>query len=108
MTLVVFTMVVPCAIAVAFGLRGRKDKPRTPRDFFIGAAWVLGWTFGSVMLWQGIWISAQGATGNGSTIGVAFYWALISAALWVPVLMITYVLSAQRAIKAEDRTGTRE
>ena len=97
--LIVFVIAVPCAIAVAFGQSGRRDKPTDLRAFLVGAAWAIGWTFGSVVLWQGLWISAMGAQGDRGIMGVAFYWAVMSAPLWFPILMITYVITAQRALK---------
>ena len=101
--LILFIIGVPTLIALYFGFRGRKDRPRTPRAFLIGALWAMGWAFFAVVLWQGIWISAQGAQGDSATIWIALYWAAISSVIWFPVLMITYVITAQRAIRQEDK-----
>jgi len=100
--LILFTIGVPVGIAFYFGLRGGKDRPRTRKAFAVGSAWVIGWTLATVVLWQGVWIFAVGGQGANSTIFIALYWAAISSVIWLPVLMITYVISAQRAIRREE------
>lgn len=99
----ILTFLVPCLFALGFAFRGGQDRPRTPRDLAICLAWTLGWCFGAVALWHGLWMSAVALQGDRGTLSAAFYWAVVSAVFWGPVLVIGYLAIARRAIRREDR-----
>ena len=98
------TFIVPAIIAIVTGLRGYRDKPRTGKDFAIGALWTI--LFGSVLVfaWHVAWLGAVSmAAGAGEgLVGGAVFNLAVSFVIWFPCLMISYVFNAQRGL-ARDR-----
>ncbi|MEM1237759.1 MAG: hypothetical protein AAGI10_12365 [Pseudomonadota bacterium] len=98
------TFIIPAIIAIAAGLRGYRDRPRTAGEFAWGALWAL--LFGTVFVfaWHVAWlgaVSVAAGVGTGLVGGVVFNTA-VSAVIWFPCLMISYTFNAQRGLH-DDR-----
>ncbi len=95
-----FTFIIPGLIALLTGVRGYRDKPRTSKDFAIGAFWTMLFGLVYVFAWHVIWLGAASVstgTAEGLVGGAAFQTA-VSFVVWFPLLMISYVFNAQRGI----------
>lgn len=98
------TFIIPAIIGILTGLRGFRDKPRTGGEFAWGALWAI--LFGTlfVFAWHVVWLAAvsmAAGVGEGLVAGVVFN-TLVSALIWFPCLMISYVFNAQRGIYGDQ------
>ena len=93
------TVGVPTVIALLTGLRGYRDKPETPGAYAIGALWTLLFGAAFVFAWHVAWLGAASLSLGAAQglVGGAIFNTALSAAVWLPALMISYTFSAQRA-----------
>lgn len=96
---VLFAFLAPLIFAVLIGWRGGRDGPTTSREFLISAGWALAWGAAVIFLWHAIWLFSLSGARWGRIAADAGYWTLLSGALWLPVLMIAYVIRAQKRLK---------
>lgn len=88
---------VPLITALTLGLRAGKRDPQSIRDFWVLAAWAVAWAVGIIFLWHCLWITSALPAPWFDTVKSGFYWTLGTGAIWLPVLMITFVLRAMKA-----------
>ena len=98
------TFIIPAIIAIATGLRGYRDRPRTAGEFAWGAMWAL--LFGTVFVfaWHVLWLGAVSISSGaaGGLVGGVVFNTVVSAVIWFPCLMISYTFNAQRGLN-DDR-----
>lgn len=97
MTVILLTFVPSLIVALLLGWRGGKSDPQTPKDFLRSAAYYVAWCIMLVFVWHALWITSLVPSVWQDTVRSAFNATVFSAVIWVPALMITYVLSALRA-----------
>lgn len=90
---------VPVLTAIYLGLRGFRDAPHDLGSFAKGAGFALAWGVAAVFLWHAVWLGAlmTAAGGNEGLVRNAALWTVQTAPIWVPALVITYVLRAMKA-----------
>ncbi|MEM6478613.1 MAG: hypothetical protein AAF841_09125 [Pseudomonadota bacterium] len=92
------TFIIPGLIAIGWGVRGYRDRPRTTAEYALGAMWSFLFATAFIFAWHALWLGAAAmATGlaQGLLIGTVFNSA-VSAVIWFPLLMISYTFNAQR------------
>ncbi len=88
---------MPVLIAIFFGWRAGRDDPQTRREFVISAGWALAWCAAAVFLWHALWVSAMVPGPWTATVRSCFMLTGLTALLWLPLLMISYVARALKA-----------
>lgn len=88
---------VPLLIAVFHGYRGGRSDPQTIREFAIRAGFEVAWSTVLIFLYHALWIATIVPAHWHDTARSALSWTLGTGAIWLPLLMITFVLRAMKA-----------
>ncbi|WP_420861145.1 hypothetical protein [Algirhabdus cladophorae] len=94
--MIAFTFLVPILIAVVIGWRGGARALDGVSELLIALAWAMAWCTAVVFLWQALWIASLSGAGMAILMQDAGFGTLVSAAFWLPALVITYILRAMR------------
>ncbi|MGB1235978.1 MAG: hypothetical protein ACPG5U_09605 [Planktomarina sp.] len=88
---------IPILIAIFFGLRGGRSDPQTMMDFGKSLGFVFAWALTMIFLYHAFWIATVVPSGWVDNVRSATSWTLGTGAVWLPALVITYVLRAMKA-----------
>ena len=90
-------LIPPLIIALIVGLWHGRKYPGDRREFAISLAWAVAWAFVITYIWQATWVSAALPAPWHDTVISAFNLTLWTAAFWLPVLVITFIIRAMIA-----------
>ena len=94
------TIGVPILIGLWFGWRGATDMPQTAAEFGVSVAWALAWAAAVIFLWTAVIVFSAQPMGMAQIAAEAWFGTLVSAAFWLPVLVIIYILRTIRLKRA--------
>lgn len=88
---------LPLLIALALGRRAGLRDPQGVKEFWREAFIFLTWASVLIFLWHCLWITSLLEAPWQGTIMSGAVWTLGTGAIWLPVLMISYVFYALQA-----------
>lgn len=95
----VFVILGPLAIGGLCGWRGGYDGPRTPGAFLKSCGFAIAWSAALVFVWHVLWLASASDAGMAGVAVEGGFWTLVSGLLWLPVLVVLYILRAQKRLK---------
>ena len=96
-----FALPFPVLVALYLGWRAGRRDPQGFREFWTHAAAALAWVFAVVFLWHCLWITSLIPAPWQETALSGAIWTLGTGAVWVPILMIFYVITALKIQRME-------
>ena len=96
-----FALPFPVLVALYLGWRAGRRDPQGFREFWTHAAAALAWGFAVVFLWHCLWITSLIPASWQETALSGAIWTLGTGAVWVPILMIFYVITALKIQRIE-------
>ena len=94
-----FGFLVPLVASIAIGWRGGNDAPISAPEFAKSAGFAIVWGAAVVFLRHAIWVFSMFGQRLATLALDAGYWTLLSGTIWLPALMIAYVIRAQRKLR---------
>lgn len=96
-----FALPFPVLVALYLGWRAGRRDPQGFREFWTHAAAALAWGFAVVFLWHCLWITSLIPAPWQETALSGAIWTVGTGAVWVPILMIFYVITALKIQRME-------
>ena len=90
----------PVLAALFLGRRAGRRDPQGIGEFWQEAAVALAWAFVVVFLWHCLWITSLIPAPWQATTLAGVIWTVATGAVWLPALMICYVITALRIRRA--------
>ena len=85
---------VPFFVATFLGMRAGARDPQSGPEFCNETVIALAWAVALIFLWHCLWITSLMPGPWQSTITSGALWTLGTGVIWLPTLMITYVVRA--------------
>ena len=89
-----FALPFPVLVALYLGFRAGRRDPQGFREFWQEMAVAAAWAFSVVFLWHCLWITSLVPAPWQETAVSGAIWTAATGAVWLPVLVICYVITA--------------
>ena len=99
LTLALLSWIIPALIGIASGYLQARAPATTPADFGKDFVYMLMMAAPVIFIFHMLWLaSVMMADGGVTSLGRwAWYWSWLTALIWVPCMVISYIIRAMRA-----------